>query len=109
MTVLAHYSTIHQGSVHITRVHGPCSRAPVHTTREHGTSIRPVNTGSVYRTPVYTGRVGKKHCTTMLFGSRALLLAVTANDIIIMFYLQNARTVRATNTDRDHGYCVYRA
>jgi len=39
------------------RVRGPCSRAPVHTTRVHGPVTRPVNTDSVYRAPVNTGRV----------------------------------------------------
>ena len=38
-----------QASTRTTDVYGPCSRAPVHITREHGPSIRPVNTGSVYR------------------------------------------------------------
>jgi len=38
------------GSTHTSRVHGPCSRAPVHTLREHehGPSTRTVNTASVY-------------------------------------------------------------
>ena len=35
---------------------------PLHTTREHGPLTRPVNAGSVYRAPLSTGRVGKKHC-----------------------------------------------
>jgi len=58
-----------------TRVHGPCSRAPVHTNREHGPSTldtarvlasgisrqcflptRPVDTGARYTLPVFTGR-----------------------------------------------------
>ena len=37
------------GAISDTRVRGPCPRAPVHSTREHGRSIRPVNTGSVYQ------------------------------------------------------------
>jgi len=93
------------GSVHTTRLHGPCSRGSdhgcyfrdpclravletrvipgvlrvenydviisngpsrrpmfmdAHDTRAHGPCWRAVNTGSVYRAPVYTGRVGKK-------------------------------------------------
>ena len=33
------------GSVHTTRVHASCSRAPVHVIRVHGPSWRPVSTG----------------------------------------------------------------
>jgi len=45
------------------RVYGPCSRAPVHTTREYGPSTRPVDTGSVHQAPKNT------NCTTILFAS----------------------------------------
>jgi len=72
-----------------TRVHGPYSPAPVHTT---------VNTGSVYRASVSTGRVVKKHCTTMpwtrVLGtgthcpcSRAVVID---SDVKLIFWLQNA-------------------
>jgi len=38
----------HLGLVHTTRVRGLCSWVLVHTACEHGTSSRPVNTGSMY-------------------------------------------------------------
>jgi len=47
--------------------------------REHGPSTRPASRavfagrqhGCVYRAPVSTGRVGEKHCKTMLFANTA--------------------------------------
>jgi len=47
--------------------------ADPHTTREYGPLTRPVNTDRPYacRAPVLTGRVGKKHCTTMHFANTA--------------------------------------
>ena len=48
LTITVHLDGRVHGVQNDTRIHGPRSRA--------------VNTGSVYRTPVPTGRVGKKHC-----------------------------------------------
>jgi len=44
LTSLLRLGTFYTG---VNRVLGPCSRAPVHTTAEHGPKKRPMNTSSV--------------------------------------------------------------
>jgi len=50
-----------------------------HIIREHGPSIRPINTDSVYRAPVSTDRVGKKHCTTILVQHSPMTLVLATH------------------------------
>jgi len=71
------------GSVHTTRVRGPCSRAPANTICKHGPSTRPVNTGVILHTrergssrrPVITGSAkGAPVWTSSLLIMTSLLL-----------------------------------
>jgi len=62
---------VNTGVQHGCHFRHPCLR--VHGRRYPWTqpSTRPMNTGSVYRAPMFTGRVGKKHFMTVLFANTA--------------------------------------
>jgi len=66
-----------------------CSRASVHTTREHGPSTRPVNTGSMYRASVNTDRVHGS-CLRVYTGifDHPLTRAVLTKSIVVQCFLK---------------------
>jgi len=73
-------------------------RAPVHTTHEHGPSTRPVNTGSVYRVPVFTGRVDKKTLHDNVFANTARRHGCSVDTT-----RDHGPWTRPVNTAREHG------
>ena len=86
------------------RLDGPCSRVSKMTPVFTGS--RAVNTGSVYRVPVFTGRVGKKQCRARLV-KRCLCTPVNTvlqrSRVLGTHYRVHGPCRQAENTGREHG------